>query len=103
VTAHELGHFLGLYHVTEQTGTLFDPLQDTPTCPCRQCTSSRSQCADATPAPSTPHTMSQAECTASSTCSGGDNLMFWLFDSRRAIGTLTGEQAAVMRANPAVY
>ena len=103
VTAHELGHFLGLYHVTEQTGTLFDPLQDTPTCPCQQCTSSRSQCADATPAPSTPHTMSQAECTASSTCSGGDNLMFWLFDSRRAIGTLTGEQAAVMRANPAVY
>jgi hypothetical protein len=46
--------------------------------------------------------MSQAECTASSTCGGGDNLMFWLFD-RRAIGTLTAEQTAVMRANPAVY
>lgn len=27
--AHELGHYLGLYHTVEQDGTTFDPIEDT--------------------------------------------------------------------------
>ncbi len=30
--AHELGHYLGLFHTTEWAGTQFDPLSDTPEC-----------------------------------------------------------------------
>ena len=33
VLAHEAGHYLGLFHTTEQPGTTFDPLLDTPECP----------------------------------------------------------------------
>lgn len=29
---HELGHQLGLFHTSEQTGTMFDPISDTPEC-----------------------------------------------------------------------
>lgn len=29
---HELGHFLGLFHTTENDGSVFEPLQDTPSC-----------------------------------------------------------------------
>jgi len=32
ILAHELGHFLGLYHTSEQDGDNFDPLDDTPEC-----------------------------------------------------------------------
>ena len=32
VTAHELGHFLGLFHTTEVGGRSFDPLSDTREC-----------------------------------------------------------------------
>ena len=32
VTAHELGHFLGLFHTTEMGGRFFDPLSDTAQC-----------------------------------------------------------------------
>ncbi len=30
--AHELGHYLGLFHTTERSGRLFDPISDTPEC-----------------------------------------------------------------------
>ncbi len=30
--AHEIGHFLGLYHTSEKLGAAHDPLDDTPTC-----------------------------------------------------------------------
>ncbi len=30
--AHELGHFLGLYHPTEMNGVTQDTISDTPTC-----------------------------------------------------------------------
>ena len=32
VMAHEVGHFLGLFHTSEQTGRSHDPLDDTPEC-----------------------------------------------------------------------
>lgn len=32
VLAHEVGHFLGLFHTSEQFGAGFDPLADTPEC-----------------------------------------------------------------------
>ncbi len=31
--AHEMGHWLGLFHTTEAAGTSFDPLSDTTQCP----------------------------------------------------------------------
>jgi hypothetical protein len=33
VLAHELGHFLGLFHTTEMDGVSLEPLTDTPECP----------------------------------------------------------------------
>ncbi len=104
--AHELGHFLGLYHPTEQDGTTFDPLSSTPKCQCQSCALDPTKCADAGPAPATPHLMSVAECVSSTArspiCGGGDNLMFWQLADASA-GNLLEEQARVMRANPAVY
>jgi hypothetical protein len=102
VVAHELGHFFGLYHVTERDGATFEPLADTPTCPCRLCAPDPTKCADATPAPASPHGMGVLECEAGPTCGGGDNLMFWLI-GKGSTGTLTPEQSSVIRANPAVY
>ncbi len=32
VLAHEVGHYLGLFHTSEQNGQMFDPILDTPTC-----------------------------------------------------------------------
>ncbi len=32
IIAHESGHWLGLFHTTEASGTAFDPLPDTPEC-----------------------------------------------------------------------
>jgi hypothetical protein len=102
VVAHELGHFLGLYHVTEEHGTRFDPLRDTATCPCQSCAPHPKQCADADPAPASPHSMGVRECDVTPTCSGGANLMFWLLDDESR-GDLTFEQQQIMRANPAVF
>lgn len=49
VMAHELGHFLGLWHTTERSGQV-DPLSDTPSCPEEQLNdpSAAFQCPDAT-------------------------------------------------------
>jgi hypothetical protein len=102
VAAHELAHFLGLYHVSERNGAQFDPLDDTPTCPCDSCTAAPEGCATSTPAPLVPHNMSVGECLAGPACGGGDNLMFWII-GRQSAGNLTPEQGRVMRANPTVY
>ncbi len=100
IAAHEAAHFLGLYHVTESDGTSFDPLADTARCSCQACTNAaRSQCADSKPAPAASHPMSTAECTASTLCGGGNNLMFWLAGGT---GELSSEQQRVMRSNPLV-
>lgn len=108
IIAHEAGHFLGLYHVTEEYGAEFDPLLDTPTCPCTTCKSASLTCADpaqVTP-PASADTMTVSECLpgqsgSRAVCGGGDNLMFWLVGAGSQ-GKLTAEQGQVMRANPLI-
>jgi hypothetical protein len=103
IAAHEGGHWMGLYHTTEITGDSFDPIGDTATCECTRCASSSQQanCAANNPNTSSPTTMSTAWCTVSSTCGGGDNLMFWVLGSGSK-GNLTSDQGQVVRANPLV-
>lgn len=102
VTAHELGHWLGLFHTTEQQGTFFDPLADTDPCPCQACAApaERAACADVNPGGTT--AVTNARCLAGPTCGGGRNLMFWLLGDHDSTGELTPDQAQLMRLNPAV-
>jgi hypothetical protein len=58
--AHEVGHQLGLFHLTESQGDDFDPIADTPECPANQ-DDNNDGIVDAD------------ECMAL----GGDNFMFW--------------------------
>jgi hypothetical protein len=99
IIAHEAGHYLGLYHVTEADGALFDPLGDTATCLCSLCRAPLSaQCTT-----SGAHRMSAAECTRGATeCGGGENLMFWVLDTQRSLGSLSAQQQSIIRANPLV-
>jgi hypothetical protein len=101
ISAHETGHWLGLYHDTEADGMLFDPLTDTPTCPCSACvTLAKGQsCGKGSPPPE----VDAQACTVSASCSGGDNLMFWLYQDGFSQGTVTSQQGAVVRLNPAVH
>jgi len=46
--------------------------------------------------------MSSLWCTASSSCSGGDNLMFWVLGAASK-GTLSADQGMAIRSNPAVH
>jgi len=101
IAAHEGGHWMGLYHVTEQLGDFFDPLVDTAKCPCETCVpaAARSQCSNFDP--NVPPVVNGVNCTKSASCGGGDNLMFWLLDDA-STGALSCEQGAVMRVNPVV-
>jgi hypothetical protein len=104
IVAHEAGHWLGLYHVTERTGTIFDPLSDTPTCACAACAPmlERASCADTEPE-GQPANVVGAWCDHEGPrCSGASNLMFWLLDDDRTEAALSPQQGEVMRLNPAV-
>jgi hypothetical protein len=108
VGAHESGHYLGLYHVSESTGTLFDPVKDTPTCQCSLCapTVERVNCYAGTFTPTT-YEVDNADCSKqridpASPCGGGDNLMFWLVGGTLSTGSVSAQQASIVRANPAV-
>lgn len=73
--AHEMGHFLGLFHTTEQTGTTFDILNDTPEC--------------RRPQPLTP-----------ANCRDGENLMFWTGDQNIVQTRLSIDQLDVIKRSP---
>jgi len=106
IIAHEAGHFLGLYHLTEKYGFEFDPLAGTPTCKCTSCSRNSANCFNplTQSAPSaTSDAVTVSECLSPITgCGGGDNLMFWLI-ATGSVGNLVDEQGQVMRANPAIH
>ena len=87
--AHEMGHWLGLYHTSESTGTSFDPLSDTAECPI-----SRDNDTDGKVYPE--------ECDGY----GADNVMFWTAwsTSSQAAGkkqeTISREQKYVLKYSP---
>lgn len=83
VMAHEAGHWLGLWHVTEQNGSMHDPLPDTPECP-----PSRDADDD--------EVLNDTECADVNS----DNLMFWLAGD--SASKLSGNQGFVLQRNPAV-
>ncbi len=101
VAAHETGHFLGLYHVSESDGILFDPVRDTPTCPCASCSSTPGVCGTARAEVNVLNCTRQATDPASP-CGGGDNLMFWLVDPARSTGVISPNQSSIVRANALV-
>lgn len=78
VIAHEVGHFLGLFHTSESGGTVLDPLPDTPECrPVRDADGNG--------------VLSPKECQGY----GADNLLFWAMNSGTKI---TADQAAVLHS-----
>jgi hypothetical protein len=87
--AHEMGHFLGLYHPTEREGTLYDPISDTP-----QCSSSNDSDGNGN--------VSAEECESY----GGGNVMFWTAystssrNSGKTQDNLTSNQVHVIRYSP---
>ena len=99
IAAHESGHFLGLFHTTEQQGDVFDTLSDTPKCPCLNCSSlsDRPSCGTSSPF------ITADRCVVSASCGGGDDLMFWFLQPGVSAGTLSPQQAQVMRLNPLVH
>lgn len=76
ILAHEVGHYLGLFHPTEISGVVFDSLADTPVCPASQDLNGDDL-------------LSPDECVGH----GADNLMF--YDPRG--GEITADQGRVMR------
>ena len=93
IAAHEIGHWLGLYHTTESNGAAFDPISDTDRCPCSLCGGSSCGTANAF--------VLASQCRAPSSCGGGSNLMFWLLDDFSA-GDLSPQQKQIVQLNPAV-
>lgn len=78
VIAHEVGHYLGLFHTSEQTGFVLDPFADTP-----ECRLDRDSDGDGL--------LSQEDCLDF----GADNLMFWAVGGGTKI---TPEQKAILRS-----
>jgi hypothetical protein len=68
--AHEMGHYLGLYHTSERDGMLHDPIPDTPEC----------------------------SGNGGSACPDADNIMFWTGGATRHV--LSEGQASVLRRHP---
>lgn len=103
IAAHETGHFLGLFHTTEQNGSDYDPLTDTAKCPCLSCAApaDRSRCADS-PGANAPFLSADLCLKGDGICDGGDNLMFWQLEAGVSAGRISAQQAQVMKLNPAV-
>jgi hypothetical protein len=82
VMAHEGGHWMGLFHPTEQRGTAFDRLADTP-----ECKATRDANGDGI--------VDKKECAGF----GAENVMFWLASGT----TLTPNQSYVILRNAIVH
>jgi hypothetical protein len=82
--AHEMGHYLGLFHTTELTGRLFDLLPDTPVCP--RATRDRNR----------DEIMSLVECRGLD----ANNLMFWTGNGIIRQTGITPDQAHVVHFSP---
>jgi hypothetical protein len=78
VLMHELSHYMGLFHTTESSGTVLDPLSDT-----EECRIEHDEDDD--------HHVSSWECKER----GADNLMFW----SGAGATLTRQQVQVLASS----
>ena len=105
IAAHEAGHFLGLFHTTESDGRDFDPITDTPKCPCLSCAASTdlANCSTGS-AKDHPIFLKATQCSgAPAACAGGDNLMFWQLEATISAGVLSAQQAAVMALSPVVH
>lgn len=74
--AHEMGHWLGLFHTTESNGASFDPLDDTP------------ECSSSNPSVTNCYSL------------GGDNLMFWQASQSIRQTKLTSDQIHVITNSP---
>jgi len=91
VMAHEMGHWLGLFHTTESIGKLFDPLDDT-----EECSISKDHNGD--------KVVAWDECGTM----GRGNLMFWLIPENEdfSIGeggiSFSPNQQWVMERHPSV-
>jgi hypothetical protein len=80
--AHEIAHYLGLFHTSEADGSVLDNLADTPECRLAQDRDGNG--------------LDRDDCAGH----GAENLMFWA----KATGTvLTEEQRAVLRSSPVLH
>lgn len=84
VMAHEVGHYLGLFHTVEKDGNGWDPLDDTPLCDMANDTNGDGL-------------LAASECAGL----GGENLMFWSPDPGST--DLSGDQEFVTRRSPLPY
>lgn len=83
VLAHELGHFMGLWHPSEALGFPHDPIDDTP-----QCGAAQDVNGD--------NVLSVDECQDH----GADNIMFWFAGNK--VSQFTPGQGLIVRGNPLV-
>lgn len=80
---HEISHWMGLFHTTEEDGTSFDPLTDTPECPVEAFDQDGDGFVD------------DAECAAQD----GHNYMFWVGQGKE----MSQQQSWVLRHHPLFY
>ncbi|MBN1962673.1 MAG: hypothetical protein JW841_17205 [Deltaproteobacteria bacterium] len=100
ITAHEGAHWMGLYHTTESTGDMHDPLTDTLYCECSKCAPANQKDNCGVMADE-PYILTDKDCI-SYECGGSNNLMFWLL-GEASKAQLTSQQGQVMRLNPVAY
>lgn len=81
IIAHELGHFLGLWHTDEHDGSLHDPLGDTPECQVTDQTLTPAACGNVI----------------------ARNLMFWAPDSEGKALSISADQHTVVRRSVALH